>query len=103
LGIRQIKDNVSHVSLSESGKFDTSGVLGITRHPLYLATIFLIWARQIDFQSLITNVILTTYLIIGTFLEERKLLLEFGETYREYQDKVSMFVPFKWIKSKYNS
>ena len=100
LGINQIKEGTSNRSISDTGELDTSGVLGITRHPWYLGTILLIWARQMDASVLIVNVILTSYLIVGTVLEEKKLIEEFGEKYEAYQNRVSMLIPFKWLKSK---
>jgi protein-S-isoprenylcysteine O-methyltransferase Ste14 len=33
-------------------------------------------------------------LIISTRLEEKKLVLEFGDTYVKYQQEVPMFIPF---------
>ena len=59
----------------------------------------LIWARRIDVSAIMVNVILTVYLIVGTYLEEKKLVREFGESYRSYQKKVSMLIPYKWLKS----
>jgi protein-S-isoprenylcysteine O-methyltransferase Ste14 len=44
--------------------------------------------------------VLTIYLVVGAILEERKLVAEFGEAYREYQGKVPMFVPAKAGKNK---
>ncbi len=102
LGLHQIRTGASHRTLNETGKLDTTGILGITRHPWYLAAILLIWAayRSLDVSTLITNIILTIYLIVGTFLEERKLVMEYGEAYRRYQKEVSMLIPFKYLKSK---
>ena len=100
LGLRQIRTGTSHSTLTETGKLDTTGILSITRHPWYLGTIMLIWARELDVSGLITNIILTIYLVVGTVLEERKLLMEYGEDYRQYQKKVSMLIPFKYLKSK---
>ena len=100
LGITQIKEGTLNKAISDTGELDTSGVLGITRHPWYLATILLIWARQMDISVLIVNVILTSYLIVGTVLEEKKLIKEFGEKYEAYQNRVSMLIPFKRLKSK---
>ena len=102
LGLRQIqiRTGTSHSGLTETGKLDTTGILGITRHPWYLATIMLIWARGLDVSTLITNITLILYLIVGTALEERKLLIEYGEDYRRYQQKVSMLIPFKYLKSR---
>jgi methanethiol S-methyltransferase len=53
LGIKQIKEGTLNKAISDTGELDTSGVLGITRHPWYLATILLIWARQMDASVLI--------------------------------------------------
>jgi len=100
LGIKQIKEETANKAITDTGELKTSGVLEITRHPWYLATILIIWARQIDVSVIIVNVILTFYLIVGTYLEEKKLVREFGEKYAAYQDRVSMLVPYKWLKSK---
>ena len=101
LGLRQIFTGASHGILNESGKLDTSGILGVTRHPWYLGAILLVWAdyRSLTVAMLVTNVILTVYLVVGTILEERKLVLELGEEYREYQRQVSMLLPLKWLRS----
>lgn len=102
LGIRQIKSGKSHSTLSESGDIDTSGILSLTRHPWYLATLILVWTyfREMYVSTLIVNIILTIYLIIGTVLEERKLIIELGDSYRDYMNRVSMLFPTKWISSK---
>jgi protein-S-isoprenylcysteine O-methyltransferase Ste14 len=42
---------------------------------------------------LVTNAVLSAYLIIGTLLEEKRLVAEFGEEYRDYQEQVPMFLP----------
>ena len=99
LGFNQIKEGTSNKAITDSGELDTSGVLGITRHPWYLATILLIWARQMDVSAIIVNVILTSYLIVGTYLEEKKLVKEFGEKYLTYKKRVSMILPYKWLKA----
>jgi protein-S-isoprenylcysteine O-methyltransferase Ste14 len=40
--------------------------------------------------------VFTAYVVVGTLLEEKKLVAEFGEEYRSYQRRVSMLVPLKW-------
>jgi protein-S-isoprenylcysteine O-methyltransferase Ste14 len=99
-GIKQIQERTSKKAITDSGKLDTSEVLGIIRHPWYSASMLLIWAGQMDVSAIIVNTILTFYLIIGTLLEERKLVREFGDEYRAYQKRVSMFIPFSWLTSK---
>ena len=98
IGLQQIRSNRSSGALTQSGDFDATGVLSLTRHPWYLAVFILIWAKDLNIGTVIINMVLTAYLVIGTLLEERKLVLEFGDKYREYQDAVSMFIPLKWLK-----
>jgi protein-S-isoprenylcysteine O-methyltransferase Ste14 len=100
LGIRQIKSGNSHILLSATGDIDTSGIFRLTRHPWYLAVIIFIWLRDIYVSTLIINLILTVYIVIGTVLEENKIIAEYGTSYRRYQEKVSMLFPFKWLFSK---
>ena len=100
LGIRQIKTVRANRTLSEYGTFDTSGILSVIRHPWYTAGIIAVWANDISLSTFLINIVISAYFVIGTILEERKLLLEFGEKYREYQKNVSMFIPYKWLKAK---
>ena len=59
------------------------------------------WAfNSITDVSLISKIILTTYIIIGTFLEERKLIHAIGEPYLEYRKRVPMLFPWKRVESK---
>jgi protein-S-isoprenylcysteine O-methyltransferase Ste14 len=99
-GFRQIKEGISNKAISKTGKLDTCGILGIIRHPFYTATFLFFWSSNLDTANLIINVIISFYLVIGTILEERKLIIEFGKSYIDYKKKVSMFFPFKWIKEK---
>ncbi len=53
--------------------------------------------KQID---MVGNGSITLYFIIGAWLEEQKMMEDFGGEYQEYRHKVSMFIPFKWFKRK---
>lgn len=102
LGLRQITSGRSYSTLNKTDKIDISGILNITRHPWYLGAIIFIWIdfKDLYVSTLIINVILTIYLVIGTILEERKLINEYGDKYRDYKVKVSMLFPIKWLSSK---
>jgi protein-S-isoprenylcysteine O-methyltransferase Ste14 len=94
LGVRQIVEHESAQGITRTGGLDTSGILGLVRHPWYTGAILLLWARDLDTASLTANLVLTAYLIIGTLLEERKLVAEFGAEYLQYREQVSMLIPF---------
>ena len=98
-GLRQIITGSPHNVLTETGELDTTGIQHITRHPWYLGALLFIWSRDVNTSVLVTNIILTLYLIVGTILEERKLLTEYGEDYRRYQKRVSMLIPIKWLST----
>ena len=100
LGIRQLRNSAHQKALTSSGDLKISGILGVIRHPWYSGAILLLWSRNLDMNQFIANIILTAYLIIGSYLEEKKLLNEFGEKYRTYQQQVSMLFPYKWLFSK---
>lgn len=99
-GLAQIKKSDACQGIGANCELNTVGVLGFLRHPWYTAVIFLLWARDLDAPTIIVNTILTVYVIVGTFLEEQKLVAVYGPRYRQYQKEVSMFLPIKWLKSK---
>jgi protein-S-isoprenylcysteine O-methyltransferase Ste14 len=100
LGIRQIRAGQLDRALSGQGTFIASGVHRMTRHPWYLGGMMIVWARDLSLSTILNNVVITSYFIIGSILEERKLVREFGEQYREYQRNVPMVFPFKWLRKK---
>ncbi len=101
LGLRQIREGTRHGLINRSGQLDKGGILGIVRHPFYTGSFPLIWSGDLDNTRLIVNITLTLYLVIGTLLEERKLVSEFGDQYRNYRKEVSMLFPLKWLAGKF--
>jgi protein-S-isoprenylcysteine O-methyltransferase Ste14 len=97
IGFRQISSTTSPGALTQSGWLETSGILSKIRHPWYLAAILLVWARGFNGPMFLINAILTLYVIVGTFLEERKLVEEYGQAYRDYQKDVPMLIPTRWF------
>jgi protein-S-isoprenylcysteine O-methyltransferase Ste14 len=99
VGISQLR-KASTGGLAAGGGIDSSGVLGLVRHPWYTAVVLLLWARDLDVAALVANGVLTVYILVGALLEERKLVHEFGDAYSSYQARVSMFVPLRWVRSR---
>ena len=97
LGLAQLL-GLSGRGIAAGGGIDTGGILSAVRHPWYLAILLLLWARDIRTADLVVNAVVTLYLVVGTKFEERKLLADFGDEYRAYQQQVSMLVPWKWLR-----
>ncbi len=97
LGVRQALSDSAEVNHTLS----THGILGIVRHPWYLAALLFLWVRSYDIHlsMIIENLVLTLYLIIGVRLEEKKLINIYGNQYRNYQNRVSALIPIKWFFS----
>ena len=93
-GIRQILNIGKIKEINPSGEIKKNGLLGLMRHPMYLALIIYLWCQTFKVVDIVINTLLTIYVIIGTILEEKKLVLEFGDTYVEYQKEVPMLIPF---------
>jgi protein-S-isoprenylcysteine O-methyltransferase Ste14 len=97
LGLRQLEDEKACSVLTDDCSLDTSGVLSLVRHPWYTGGVLIIWARPLDTGAILTNLVLTAYFLVGACLEERKLTRQFGQEYTDYQRRVSMFLPFRWV------
>jgi len=74
--------------------FVVKGPYRWVRHPLYLFMILMIWScPDLTADRLLFNGLWTIWIVIGSILEERDLVSEFGDLYREYQRKVPMLIP----------
>lgn len=66
------------------------------RHPLYLASLSLIWSNpDMTLDRLAMNLLFTGWVVLACTFEERRLVGEYGDAYREYQRRVPMLLPLK--------
>lgn len=88
LGLRQLR------SESQSCRLTSNGWYGIVRHPLYLLSLlFMILNPVMTAQWLLFTILTFVYFIIGAMIEEKRLLLQFGEQYEEYCRQVPFLIP----------
>lgn len=60
-----------------------------SRHPIYVAVLGILWLRPAMTEGgLLLSTVLTVYILVGIQFEERKLVRELGEPYRDYQRRV---------------
>lgn len=102
LGIKQLRAGETHILLSTSQDFLPTGVFNIIRHPWYLGSLLAIWTIFGEYPRplFVASIILSVYLVVGTLLEERKIIQEYGHRYRRYQQQVSMLFPWKWLRNR---
>jgi methanethiol S-methyltransferase len=77
-------------------ELQTKGMLRYVRHPLYLATLIIvigILMFSLTITNLVSASVIILYLFVGIYLEERKLIHEFGKDYRDYKKKTPMLFP----------
>lgn len=95
LGQRAIRAQLRGKSPHPS-RFDVRGPYSWVRHPLYFFALVLIWSTpHMTLDRLLFNVLWTSWIVLGAYLEERDLVAEFGERYRNYQKAVPMLVPWR--------
>lgn len=81
--------------------FRTPLLYKLVRHPLYLGFLIAFWATtDMTVGHLLFSMGLTVYLFIGAYLEERDLVVLFGDRYRQYQGETSMILPVPKRRSK---
>jgi protein-S-isoprenylcysteine O-methyltransferase Ste14 len=96
LGIRQISQ-----AEPQTPRLIVTGLYRWVRHPLYTAGLVFIWLTPIlTINLLVLNLGLTLYILVGSHLEERRLLAEFGPAYAAYQAQTPRLVPMPWRRQR---
>jgi protein-S-isoprenylcysteine O-methyltransferase Ste14 len=82
-------------------QFRTPSLYKFMRHPLYVGWLIIFWsAPTMTVAHLVFAVATTAYILIAIQLEERDLVVEFGERYREYRRSTPMLLPRFWPRRR---
>lgn len=91
---------IDGIRKNAAGNPDSPGPLRVrgpyrwVRHPLYLFTLLMMWTcPDLTGDRLLFNLLWSGWIVAGTILEERDLVVVFGEEYRLYQKEVPMLIP----------
>lgn len=77
----------------------TNGVYAWVRHPLMVGGLLFLMTSGSSLNNLMYTVMYATYMVIGGYYEERRLLRIFGQDYARYRARVGAFVPRVWRRS----
>ena len=66
-----------------------------SRHPMMLGLLIGIWAiPEMSVSHFILSSLMTLYVVVGVFFEERDLIKQFGKTYRNYRKEIASLLPY---------
>jgi len=94
LGLKSLRGKRSESSAGEG--FVLSPMHRFVRHPWYFLGLVLIWTREMDLAFLLSATLMTGYFIVGSLLEERKLVAQLGNQYADYRRQVPGLLPLPW-------
>lgn len=99
-GLAQVTSNLGGRKLP-APQFRTPLFYKFVRHPLYLGFIIAFWAAPTMSRGrLLFSAVTSAYIIVATMLEERDLIVLFGDEYRRYRARVPMLVPWRRASSE---
>lgn len=91
LGTRQWREGQRRVEDQE--RFHISPLHRYVRHPWYTLGLVLVWSRDMNAAFLISALSISLYFMLGSRLEERKLIAYHGTRYRRYRERVPGLLP----------
>lgn len=94
LGIRQLQER--NTKPEDQEHFFISPAHRFVRHPWYTLALVLLWSRDMHESYLVSTIFMTLYFVIGSKLEEKKLVQYHGEAYVEYRKRVPGIIPLPW-------
>ena len=83
-----------HRQQSKQETFRTPLLYKLVRHPMMSGVLIALWAIPVlTVGRLVFNVLMTTYVFVGLYFEERTLTAELGEEYERYLQTTPSVIP----------
>lgn len=95
-GLKQLRAAQAGQPLTDDdGPLVVEGLHRYVRHPLYVGAFVILWSGAYGALGVATAAWGSTYLLLGTWSEERRLSARFGDDYAAYRKQVPAFLPWK--------
>lgn len=91
LGLRQWREREGRIEDQEHLRI--SPLHRFVRHPWYSLGLVILWSRDLNAAMLLSNLVISVYFLLGSRLEERKLLRYHGRAYEVYRQRVPALIP----------
>jgi protein-S-isoprenylcysteine O-methyltransferase Ste14 len=91
LGLRQIREGDRNADGHEG--FRLSPFHRCVRHPWYFLGLVLVWTGDKTLPLLVSSVAISAYFVIGSRLEDAKLIALYGHAYRRYMARLPGLLP----------
>ncbi|MFK7964899.1 MAG: isoprenylcysteine carboxylmethyltransferase family protein [Burkholderiaceae bacterium] len=92
-GLQQAYQSNTQV-MSKKDVFVTPLLYKMVRHPMMTGVLIALWAvPTLTVSRLVFNIVMTSYVFIGLYFEEKTLVAELGDEYREYRKTTPSVIP----------
>ena len=95
LGLRQVRAYFNNDPLPlPDESLQTDGLYAYMRHPLYVFSLLVIWFMPTMTDTFLTlNIGITLYFLIGSRIEEQRMMTHYGDDYKHYREQVPWMLP----------
>ncbi|TNE40542.1 MAG: isoprenylcysteine carboxylmethyltransferase family protein [Alphaproteobacteria bacterium] len=98
-GLQQAWKNIRTLD-NKDATFTTPLLYKLVRHPMMTAVLFAFWsAPDMTVNRLFFNLVMTAYVVIGVHYEEKTLVDDLGDDYRNYRKTTPSLIPGRKAKS----
>lgn len=94
LGITQWRNR--YTDSTDPDSLQISTLHRFVRHPWYFFFLVILWTQDLHLAQLVVYSLISIYFVIGSRMEERKLVEHYGKTYEEYCRQVPGLIPLPW-------
>lgn len=85
-----------HTESNDPESLHISTLHRFVRHPWYFFFLVILWTQDLHLTHLVVYSLISAYLIIGSRIEERKLIAHYEDAYKEYCRQVPGLFPLPW-------